>query len=182
MAYLTYVIDHYNSSFPSIIAFLHSHRDGFLRAWHTDSPLHDNVAAMRALQIPFVTHNGYVNLRCNWNPGCGKRASGHVTQTIWEEVFNDTSTPPGDETVSRRISSSDPTPSKEDRDRAIYFGGQTSAACCAQFVVTREQVRKRPVEDYIRFRDWLLQTEKNDAQSGRVMEYLWHVIFGMESV
>ena len=72
--------------------------------------------------------------------------------------------------------------SKEDRDKAMYLRGHTAAACCAQFAVSKEQVLKRPVEDYIRFRDWIVHTEKNDAKSGRVMEYLWHVIFGKDSV
>ncbi len=72
--------------------------------------------------------------------------------------------------------------SKEDRDKAMYLRGHTAAACCAQFAVSKEQVLRRPVEDYIRFRDWVVHTEKNDAKSGRVMEYLWHVIFGKDSV
>jgi Protein of unknown function (DUF3431) len=181
MAYLTYIIDNYNSTtFPSTIAFLHSHRNGFLKAWHTDSPLHDNVEAMRALQIPFVTHNGYVNLRCNWNPGCGRHNTNtHVTTTVWEELFNETSTPPVNETERWKEGG---TSSKEDRDKAMYLPGHTAAACCAQFAVSREQVLKRPVEDYIKFRDWVVDTEKSDAKSGRVMEFLWHVIFGKDSV
>ena len=43
-------------------------------------------------------------------------------------------------------------------------------------------MRERPVGDYERFREWVVETEKSDAKSGRVMEFLWHVIFGMEAV
>ena len=57
-----------------------------------------------------------------------------------------------------------------------------AAACCAQFAVSRERVLERPVGDYERFREWVVETEKSDAKSGRVLEFLWHVIFGMEAV
>jgi Protein of unknown function (DUF3431) len=183
MAYLTYIIDNYNASLPSTIAFLHSHRNGFLKAWHTDSPMHNNVDAMRALQIPFVARNGYVNLRCNWNPGCGRHSTNtHVSPIVWEELFNETSTPPVNDAERWKTSMPDARSSKEDREKAMYLRGHTAAACCAQFAVSREQVLRRPIEDYIRFRDWVIHTEKNDAKSGRVMEYLWHVIFGKDSV
>jgi len=56
------------------------------------------------------------------------------------------------------------------------------APCCAQFAVSREQIRKRPKKEYIRYRQWVLGTELSDAKSGRVMEFLWHVIFGQNAV
>ena len=171
MAYLTYIIDHY-SSLPSTIAFLHSHRDGFLAAWHTDTDLHDNVQALRALQIPFVQSNGYVNLRCNWNPGCKEahRFNKHITPEVWRDVFTGTSTGASFSNTSSSQLKSNEVPT------------QVGAACCAQFAVARSRVLQRPLTDYKRFRQWLLDTEKNDAKSGRVMEFLWHVIFGMEAV
>ena len=175
MAYLTYVIDHYDQ-LPATIAFLHSHRSGFFRAWHVDTPLHDNVADVRALQLDFVQSNGYVNLRCNWNPGCeiAHRQNEHVTLEVWQEIFKDTSTPPANksETVSKL----------GDQEKQLYMPAEVGAACCAQFAVSKDQVRRRPRSDYIKFRDWVIDTEKDDAKSGRVMEFLWHVIFGKEAV
>ena len=41
---------------------------------------------------------------------------------------------------------------------------------------------KRPRGDYERLRGWIVETEKSDALSGRVMEFLWHVVFGKEAV
>lgn len=160
MAYLSYVIDNY-ANLPSTLAFIHSHRAGFLSAWHTDTPLHDNVDALRSLRIPFVQANGYVNLRCNWNPGCleAHRQNAHVTPEVWRDVFVVTS--------------------KEEEEEAPMLVG---AACCAQFAVSRERVLERPVGDYERFREWVVETEKSDAKSGRVLEFLWHVIFGMEAI
>jgi len=159
MAYLSYVIDNYDN-LPSTMAFLHSHRDGFLSAWHTDTALHDNVDALRTLQLPFVSRNGYVNLRCNWNPGCKEahRNNAHVTPEIWADIFTGTST------------------EKSEAPK------QVGAACCAQFAVSKDQVRIRPLSDYIHFREWIVETEKSDAKSGRVMEFLWHVIFGKDAV
>lgn len=172
MAYLTYIIDHY-SSLPSTIAFLHSHRDGFLKAWHTDTDLHDNVQALRTLQIPYVQSNGYVNLRCNWNPGCepAHRFNAHVTPEIWQDVFADTST---------SVSSSKISSAAQGERNGIPT--QVGAACCAQFAVSRDRVLQRPLADYKRFRQWVLDAKMSDAQSGRVMEFLWHVIFGMDPV
>ena len=56
------------------------------------------------------------------------------------------------------------------------------AACCAQFAVSKVQVQARPLSDYDRFREWVVDTEKSDAKSGRVLEFLWHVIFGKDAV
>ena len=154
MAYLTYVIDNYDN-LPAVMAFIHPHRNGFWAAWHTDTPLHDNVDSLRRLRTGFVRRNGYVNLRCNWNPGCEveHRENAHVTVEIWQELFDETEKPE-----------------------------KIGAACCAQFAVSREQVLKRPKEDYLKYRQWVLDTELKDRSSGRVMEYLWHVIFGKDAV
>ncbi|KAI5308327.1 hypothetical protein KEM55_005996, partial [Ascosphaera atra] len=54
--------------------------------------------------------------------------------------------------------------------------------CCAQFGVTREQVRTRSREEYVHYREWLLNSSLPDALSGRIMEYSWHMIFGKEAV
>ena len=208
MAYLTYLIDNY-AHLPSTIAFLHAHRSGFLNAWHVDASLHDNVAAMRTLQLPFVQENGYVNLRCKWNPGCveSHRLNRHVTEEVWREVFDGTSTPPLLLDVHPPLDNGDDVDGDDDdddeQDEAMYeaaaaaaaergkgllqqnpmfFPRQVGAACCAQFAVSRNQVLRRPREDYIRFREWVTQTDRDSASSGRVMEFLWHVIFGKEAV
>ncbi|KAL8912473.1 MAG: hypothetical protein Q9172_007498 [Xanthocarpia lactea] len=163
MAYLTYIIDHY-TSLPATIAFIHPHRRGFMDAWHTDTPLHDNVDGLRTLRLEHVQQNGYVNLRCNWNPGCKKadRKNKHVTAKVWQEFFKGAS--------------------KASFSQPEYVPGEVGAACCAQFAVSRERVLERPLSDYEGFRQWVLDTNMSDAKSGRVLEFLWHVIFGMDAV
>lgn len=180
MAYLTYLIDHY-PSFPSTIAFIHSHRSGFLTAWHTDTPLHSNVHALQLLRLDTVQRKGYVNLRCNWNPGCThrSRSNAHVTRHTWNAIMGNTSTPlfnlrtgrPGALAADAEIFD------ERDHNRITVW-----APCCAQFAVSREAVLRRPVGDYVQMREWLMGTELDDASSGRVFEYLWHVVFGMESM
>jgi Protein of unknown function (DUF3431) len=59
---------------------------------------------------------------------------------------------------------------------------RVGAACCSQFAVSRNQVLQRSRGDYKRFRDWIIQTDVGDDVSGRIMEYLWHIIFGREAV
>ena len=166
MAYLTYIIDNY-ASLPSILAFLHSHRSGFFSAWHTDTPLHSNIDALKSLQLHFVQQKGYVNLRCNWNPGCepAHRFNQHVTPEVWSSVFAGAS-------ISQF----------SQRGNESFIPEQVGSACCAQFAVSRRRVLQRPKEDYERFRTWVVETEKSDAMSGRVMEFLWHVVFGMDAV
>jgi hypothetical protein len=165
MAYLTYIIDHY-ASLPSTLAFLHSHASGFLCAWHTDTPLHSNIDSMNSLQMPFVQQNGYVNLRCNWNPGClpAHRYNKHITPEVWHDIFGNASL------------------SQFSHTDEGFVPEQVGTACCAQFAVSRERVLERPRSDYEGFRRWIVETGKSDAQSGRVMEFLWHVIFGMDAV
>ncbi|CAO1596835.1 hypothetical protein XANCAGTX0491_000665 [Xanthoria calcicola] len=163
MAYLTYIIDHY-TSLPATLAFIHPHRRGFRDAWHTDTPLHDNVDALRTLQIPYVQKNGYVNLRCNWNPGCEKahRKNKHITADVWRDVFKGAS--------------------KASFSQPEYVPGEVGAACCAQFAVSRNRVLERPLSDYEALRQWVVDSPLSDARSGRVLEFLWHVIFGMDAV
>ncbi|KAF1995981.1 hypothetical protein P154DRAFT_394460, partial [Amniculicola lignicola CBS 123094] len=162
--YLKYIVDNYDS-LPSTIAFIHAHQKGYPLAWHNDNPDYDNAISLRSLNIDFVQKNGYANLRCNWEPGCpaevqpfrdmpkAEDAVGHVIPKAWQELFGNSDVPE-----------------------------VLATPCCAQFAVSRKQVLKRPRSEYKRFHDWLIETELDDYTSGRVFEYLWHVIFGQDPV
>ena len=89
------------------------------------------------------------------------RQNAHVTAEVWREIFSGTST---------------------DKSGDHGAPGQIGAACCAQFAVSRSRVLERPLKDYEHFRQWIVDTDKTDAKSGRVWEFLWHVIFGMEPI
>jgi hypothetical protein len=122
---------------------------------------------VRALDLDFVKSNGFTNLRCLNNPGCPAeiqpfrpdeerdplRPQENAMADAWKALFLD-----------------------DDVPRVI------AAPCCAQFAVPGTQIRTRPKADYERFLDWLYSTPLEDATSGSVFEYLWHVIFGKEAV
>jgi hypothetical protein len=163
-AYLAYIVQNYDH-LPSTIAFVHPHKDGYPMAWHTDNEDYSNVVSLRKLNIDFVQSNGYANLRCNPFPGCPSeimpfrnppedhRTAEAAMPEAWRDLFNNTDTPQ-----------------------------VLATPCCAQFAVSREQVRKRPLSEYRKFYTWLMETPLNDETSGRVFEYLWHVLFGQDPV
>lgn len=171
LAYLQYIVEHYYD-LPSTIVFVHSHKDGWPEAWHTDTFSYSNVDSIRALRLEHVQNNGYANLRCQGQPGCpdeiqpfraGARASSDPANPgqnaevfyaqAWEELFNNTNVPK-----------------------------VVAAPCCSQFAVSRDQVLKRPKTDYDRFYRWVLNTALSDDVVARIMEYTWHIIFGRDPV
>jgi len=163
-AYLTYIIQNYDS-LPSTVAFVHSHEFGFSKAWHTDAKGHSNVESLNSLNINFVQRNGYANLRCLHNPGCPDEV-----QPFREPMDESKTTEVVFAAAWRKIF--------ENNDVPEVVG----VACCAQFAVSRQQILKRTKEQYLRMHQWLMDTELDDSTSGRVFEYLWHIIFGQESV
>jgi hypothetical protein len=163
-AYLAYIVQNYNN-LPSTIAFIHPHKDGFPIAWHTDNNDHSNVVSLQTLNINFIQSNGYANLRCIQNPGCPNEVmpfrdppEDHRTieaamPDAWRKLFNNTDVP-----------------------------HVLATPCCAQFAVSSKQVQKRPLDVYRRYYTWLMETPLKDETSGRVFEYLWHVLFGQDPV
>ncbi|TVY23461.1 hypothetical protein LHYA1_G008385 [Lachnellula hyalina] len=162
MTYLTYMIDSYDN-FPDLILFMHNGR----YQWHNDDPLYDAVPVLQNLQLPYLISQQYTNLRCVWTLGCPAELN-----------FDKT---PANVDASKTAEIAYPEAFQE------LFPGQSvpptvGVACCAQFVVTREKIRERPVEDYKRYRQWLLDTPLDDYVSGRILEYSWHIIFGKPPV
>ncbi|RMJ25661.1 hypothetical protein PHISP_03486 [Aspergillus sp. HF37] len=160
MVYLSYIIDHYGN-LPDIVAFMHSHQF----AWHNDDLFDMNAATLlRRLNPARVVREGYMNLRCNWGPGCPdwmhpgaleedvSKQEETMLARAWGEIFPD-----------------DPIP-------AVL-----AQPCCAQFAVSRERILAIPKARFVFYRDWMLRTELSDYISGRVWEYLWHVVFTGEN-
>ncbi|OCK77335.1 hypothetical protein K432DRAFT_334139 [Lepidopterella palustris CBS 459.81] len=164
MPYLTFIIDHYHN-LPRTMAFLHSHRGGYPAAWHNDAADYTAKSMLDRLNIDYVQENGYANLRCIHIPGCpdeiqmfrnppeGHRTAEHNMLGAWQILFNGTDPP-----------------------------SAIGAPCCAQFAVSKDQVLKRPLDDYNLYRKWLVETSLDDDTSGRIFEYLWHIIFGKEPI
>ncbi|KAF2807826.1 uncharacterized protein BDZ99DRAFT_392026 [Mytilinidion resinicola] len=160
MVYLTYLIDHYND-LPDTIMFFHSHR----YAWHNNILMGlDTAQAIRRLNDARVARLGYMNTRCHTDPGCPdwihmdrpvvdfddfhKPEEKYYRKGVWDELHPGAPVPPS-----------------------------LSAPCCAQFAVSRERVQQVPIERFVHYRKWLLETSMDDQFSGRVFEYIWQYIF-----
>ena len=156
MAYLTYLIDFYDD-LPDVAIFMHSHRF----AWHNNAILRKDSSLMVRHLIPErVTRDGYMNLRCHWDPGCPawlhpgaidrlyEKQEEHIFASSWIELFPHAQIPP-----------------------------VLAQPCCAQFAVSRERILAIPKARFIELRDWVLKTELSDYLSGRIFEYTWQYIF-----
>jgi hypothetical protein len=156
MVYLTYIIDHYDS-LPDVSIFMHAER----HTWHNDELLErDAVEMIQRLSPERVTRDGYMNLRCHWEPGCPSwlrpsivsedpgKAEQLVIAQYWRQLFPE-----------------DPLPEV------------LAQPCCAQFAVSRDRIHELPKERYTFLREWLLSTDLSDYLSGRVFEYTWQFIF-----
>lgn len=160
MTYLTYIIEHY-STLPDIVVFIHDHA----AAWHNNE-LHLSTMALMLEELNWrrVVRKGYMNLRCHWRPGCPdwikpKRDPTEFSSEKYEEAL---------------IAGSFMGLFGGTRDQVPETLG---VPCCAQFAVTRDMVRRHTLEDYEKWRRWLMTTVIQSHYSGRVMEYLWHWIF-----
>ncbi|RMD39388.1 hypothetical protein DV735_g5737, partial [Chaetothyriales sp. CBS 134920] len=161
MVYLTYIIDNYHN-LPDISIFMHAHR----YAWHDNDLLNnDGLEMVKRLSSERVTREGYMNLRCHWEPGCPDwMHPGTVVQDInkeeetviaqaWAELFPEKPIP-----------------------------ALLAQPCCAQFALSRERIQAWELERYTFWREWLLRTPMTDKISGRVWEYLWQVVFADRAV
>ncbi|KAK5110902.1 hypothetical protein LTR62_005440 [Meristemomyces frigidus] len=154
--YLTYIIDHYDQ-LSDLTIFIHFHRF----SWHNNILMDEDAAQMvRHLSPERVTRDGYMNLRCHWEPGCPSWLHPGATQRNYDKM---------EETLVAdawaELFPLDPIP-------AVL-----AQPCCAQFAVSRDRIRALPKQRYVSMRDWILRTELSDYMSGRVFEYIWQYIF-----
>ncbi|KAF2802694.1 uncharacterized protein BDZ99DRAFT_468678 [Mytilinidion resinicola] len=159
MVYLTYIIDHY-TALPDVMVFLHAHR----YAWHNPDLLGSDAAEIiDKISAPYVQRMGYVNVRCHWDPGCPTWMHPLAPETERTDVFK-----PEEVELAKAF-------------REIFPGEEVpeilAQPCCAQFALSGDQARKISLERYTAVRQWLLDTELDDAISGRIWEYLWQYLF-----
>lgn len=171
MRCLSFIIDNYDS-LPDFIAFRHGHE----KSWHQEADAADEV---NYLNLTTVRSRGYQNFYCVKDM-CEQHV--YLAAMQREKEASDGGT-------NKRLSAR----AGPEVNDAIYdhwlswFDGapmpeHITAACCAQFVVTKEAVYTRPKEKYIQWRQWLLATPLDSYLSGATLEYLWHIIFGMPPV
>jgi hypothetical protein len=164
-AYLSYVVDFYDQ-LPPYTIFIHSNQD----QWHNDLFGPKTSVALRNLRLQAVAAQGYVNLRCEHDPGCptnvhpwsptqidiDKKDIRAYFPQVYQTLFG-----VGKERVPEHIGN----------------------VCCGQFAVTRERILQRPKRDYERMLAWAAETDLTDSFGvGWVFEKVWHVVFGMEDI
>ncbi|KAK4219627.1 hypothetical protein QBC37DRAFT_382384 [Rhypophila decipiens] len=155
LAYLSYIIAQYDS-LPDISVFMHAHSS----SWHDDQFGLDSRTSLSRLNLDRVVVQGYVNLRCWWDPGCPDHIHPFASETddlvpeerifrdAWLDIFPWRDIPPS-----------------------------ISHTCCSQFALSKERIRAVRLSEYVRLRDWILGTDLEDSVSGRVFEYIWQVVW-----
>ncbi|KAI1077759.1 hypothetical protein F5B20DRAFT_572000 [Whalleya microplaca] len=159
MVYLTYIIDRYYT-LPDNVLFLHASRF----QWHNDDPDYDSLAGLRNLRVPYLQEAGYVNLRCVWAIGCPAEI----------HPFEDEANAQDENPITKHIYKK----SFEELFPGVPVPEVVAVSCCSQFGVTRDTIQKRPRDDYLHYRQWLLDTPLDNSLNGRVFEFTWHIIFG----
>jgi hypothetical protein len=149
-----YIIDHYDT-LPDNILFIHPNR----YQWHNDDPDYDGLPMLRHFQLPYLEEQGYVNIRCAWSLGCPAEIKPLAEEGEHREAVH----AGGD---------------YKKAFQALFPGKEVpkevGVSCCAQFAATREKIRERKKEEYITYRDWIIDSPLADSISGRVFEYSWH--------
>jgi len=145
--------------------------------------MYDGLPALKALNLSYVQRMGYTSLRCTWEPGCPTNMK-PARNLSWDDdafgirnAYYDAYT-----TIF-----TDPVSVNEEEGEApvvIDVPEEVGAPCCAQFAVSRAQVLRTPLLRFELARQWLWDTAPDlpASVSGRVMEYLWHILFGMDAV
>ena len=156
IVYLSYIIDHY-ANLPDVVIFMHAHR----WALHNNMLLdYDAVQMIKRLSSQHVLRQGYVNLRCKWDPGCPE----------WLHPSNKQETPIHQEEMMVSKSWAELFP----LEALPPFLAQT---CCAQFALSKERIHSISLSRFIYYRDWILTTPLSDYVSGRIWEYSWQFLF-----
>lgn len=160
MVYLTYIIDFYDS-LPDVSLFMHAHQYSI----HNSKIFHHDATAMiRHLSNERVMREGYVNMRCELDPGCPNKLDDYGLfegGKEWKEKIVE---------FYQTFHPGSPAPT------------EMSAPCCAQFALSKERILATPRGQYLFYRDFLMQLDMDDHSSGRVWEYLWHLVFTGETV
>ncbi|KAK3070021.1 hypothetical protein LTR53_011168 [Teratosphaeriaceae sp. CCFEE 6253] len=150
MAYLTYIIDHYDD-LPDYMVFVHGHE----RSWHQMMPLWMKV---RALNLTALDEENYISLRCGAQMGCEKLPYIDTRHPNWggEDHMRDFWKEITGEKCPRYI----------------------SYKCCAQHAVTRRAVRGRTRQQWERIREPIMKVQGDSWLGGMYYEKFWHLLLG----
>ena len=145
--YLSHIIDNYDSLAPYTI-FIQDDTDNHIT--NIDVFLQITRSVMQE-KHPFFAYP------CSW-----KKGGNPYRRTIWNGI-TDLHTFPTPDAVLRVAQRFE-----------LKLPVQYTTNICAFFIVSRDQIRTRPVSFYRDLREWLLSNEAN----GFVLEHIWQLIFG----
>ena len=151
MAYLTYIINHYDH-LPESMLFIHGHEEG----WHTEGP-----QVRRIMEIPCWNEVPYASITTYPYEGSAFILNGNIHPALLQQQ-------------GYTIDAWKNTPNFE-KLLNMSMPDALETPCCAQFMVHRKRVLARSKDVYEKIRQWLIDTEVETYFSGRVMEYTWHV-------
>ncbi|CAN8105562.1 unnamed protein product [Discula destructiva] len=182
LAYLTYIIDHYNSLSPTDVFLFHS---APRRAWHQRLDALDELALLRP---EYVLRAGYVSLRCPKTSGPVQGCENIVPLKGGKLAVDFGPAFARADRKTRLVSLGDAFLSEEGENGEEGQGEgwvvpeRIAAPCCSQFAVSGAAVRKREREWWVDLREWLRNTPVGSGNAGKLMEHLWHLWFGMEAM
>jgi len=159
--YFKYIIDHYDS-LPSYVFFIHAHESD----WHHKSSMASKINDMNLdgnyknlndteYQIVVTYKNGITIF--NGSKKIVEHEHNNYAFVKMEEWYNENM--------------------KDYLGPLKYNSIINVDLCCAQFLVSRETIRKLPLEFYKKQYDWLMNTDVNNYYSGRFYEWTWGFIF-----
>ncbi len=171
-AYLRWIIENYNN-LPETIVFLRPSHPSQKTCHSKPIPSSSSSSSsgstapaynidLSTLRIPFIQHTGFANLHCPSTTKCADafHAPSHHFRTLdssmraaWDGIFGST------------------TP----------FPDKLAAPLVSEFAVSSAQVQRRSADEYLRIWSWLSTTRMDDETAGRVLEAVWHVVFGMDA-
>jgi hypothetical protein len=158
MQYLSYFIENY-ATLPEVMIFIHAGQ----MSWHNPFLLqHDLQQMMKVLRRNYIVEKGFVNLQCDWGHGCPDFLQMNVSAVKGRSLYHQT---------------------RNAQDAfAELFPGQSMPNSLAvpgggQFAVTRDLVHRIPLERFLFFRSWLMESSLDSYQAGQIFEFFWHMMF-----
>ncbi|KAH6896545.1 hypothetical protein B0T10DRAFT_601997 [Thelonectria olida] len=180
MAYLTYLIDHYDD-LPDVMIFMHGHRT----TWHNNALLsRSSPLTVNKLRPQAVLQRGFVNLACDKAlrravepvPGATGPSVLDLTREEWEA-----------EDGGQKLSSQSPKDLHEQYSalwRELFPlqhhpdpPSRWDFLAGGQFALSRKLVESISQDRLRSLRDWILHTALSSRSAGAVFETLWEAIF-----
>ena len=148
--YLSAIIKHYQN-LPDQIAFVHGSRS----SWHEADNVFNLLSYQWERRLPYASLTTTFEARvCLNSTQCSDQLDqGRYTKQVWDNLLSDLLN--------------------------MTTQGAIRSSCCAQFVVTKESILEHPLGTYTRLLRFLEETDMPNYDSSRVLEYLWHILFGM---